>query len=95
MTALPNQFFFFSLCLLRAAPTAYGSSQARAQLELQLLAYATATALLDLNHVFSLQHSSRQRWILNPLSKAKDGAQALLSGELWCPHGYLLGVLYH
>ena len=33
--------------------------------ELQLPAYGTATATQD-------PHSSQQRWILNPLSKAKD-----------------------
>ena len=40
--------------------------------ELQLPAYATATATQDLSHIFDLPHSSQQCWILNPLSKAKD-----------------------
>ena len=40
--------------------------------ELQLLAYATATATPDLSPVFNLHHSSLQHWILNPLSKARD-----------------------
>ena len=40
--------------------------------ELQLLAYATATATRDLSHICDQHHSSRQRWILNPLSEAKD-----------------------
>ena len=40
--------------------------------ELLLLAYATATATPDPSHVCKLHHSSRQRWILNPLSKARD-----------------------
>ena len=39
--------------------------------ELQLLAYATATATWNLSHICSLYHSSLQRQILNPLSKAK------------------------
>ena len=44
----PVFVFFFSF---RAAPLAYGSSQDRGQKssELQLLAYATATAMLDLS----------------------------------------------
>ena len=42
------------------------------KLELQLLAYATATAIQDLCHVCSLHHSSRKRHILNPQSKARD-----------------------
>ena len=39
------------------------------ELELQLLAYPTATALWDLSHVCNLHHSSWQHWILNPLSR--------------------------
>ena len=35
---------FFKKNLFRATPAAYGRSQARAELELQLLAYTTATA---------------------------------------------------
>ena len=40
--------------------------------ELQLLAYSTATATQGPNHVCNRHHSSQQRWILNPLSKARD-----------------------
>ena len=39
------------------------------KLELQLLAYATATAMQDLTH-FNLHYSSWKGQILNPLSKA-------------------------
>ena len=42
------------------------------KLELQLLAYTTATAMPDLSHVCDLHHSSWQHWILNPLSEARD-----------------------
>ena len=42
------------------------------KLELQLQAYATGTATLELSHIFNLHHSSRQCWILNPLSEARD-----------------------
>ena len=41
--------------------------------ELQLMAYATATATQDPSHVCDLHHSSQQCQILNPLSEAKDG----------------------
>ena len=47
------------------------------QSELQLQAYTIATATQDLSHICSLQHSSRQRQILNPLSKARDQARDL------------------
>ena len=40
--------------------------------ELQLPAYTTATATRDLSHVCHLNHRSRQRRILNPLSKGRD-----------------------
>ena len=42
------------------------------QLELQLPAYATATAMPDLSRVYDLCHSSRQCRILNPLCKSRD-----------------------
>ena len=40
--------------------------------ELQLLAYATATATSDLSRVCDLHHSSWQCWILNLPSEARD-----------------------
>jgi len=46
--------------------------------ELQLLAYATATATPDPSHVCDLYHSSQQHRILNPLSETRDGAGVLM-----------------
>ena len=40
--------------------------------ELQLLAYTTATAMLDPSFICDLDHSSWYHWILNALSKARD-----------------------
>ena len=40
--------------------------------ELQLLAYITATAIPDLCCICDLHLKSQQRWILNPLSEARD-----------------------
>ena len=48
------------------------------QLELQMLAYVTATAMLDLSHICNLHHSSHKHQILNPLSEARDPTQALV-----------------
>ena len=42
------------------------------ELELQLVAYATATATWDPSCVCALHHSSWQCPILNPLSEARD-----------------------
>ena len=42
------------------------------KLELQLLAYATTTAMPDLSRFCDLHQSSQQHQILNPLSEARD-----------------------
>ena len=47
------------------------------KLELQLLAYATATEKPDLSHMCYLHHSSQQHWILNPLKEASDQTHIL------------------
>ena len=44
----------------------------RVELELQLPAYATATAMWDLSLVFDLHQSSQQCQIPDPLIKARD-----------------------
>ena len=48
------------------------------ELELQLPAYATATARRDPSRIYNLHRSSWQCWIFNPLSKARDGTQILM-----------------
>ena len=45
--------------------------------ELQLLAYTAATATPDPSHICDICHSLWQRWILNPLSEARDQAHIL------------------
>ena len=59
-------------CLFRAVPAAYGSSQARGQIN------ATATSTWNLNDICYLHRSSQQRWILNPLSEARDKTRVLM-----------------
>ena len=48
--------------------------------KLQPMVYttATATATPDLSRICDLHHSSRQCWILNPLSKARDQTRILM-----------------
>ena len=46
--------------------------------ELLLPAYTTATATPDRSRTCELYHSSRQRWILNPLSEARDRTLVLM-----------------
>ena len=60
-------FVFVCLFVFRATPVAYGSSQARGQIKLQLPAYTTAPATQDQSHICDLCRSSWQHWILNPL----------------------------
>ena len=48
------------------------------ELELQLPTYTTARATQDPSHVCDLHHSSQQRWILNPLSGARDQTPNLM-----------------
>ena len=77
---IPHLFFFF----FRTTPVAYSSSQARSWMELQLLAYATATATQDLRHVCELHHSSRHCWIPDPLSEARDQTHILVDISWIC-----------
>ena len=46
--------------------------------ELQLLVCTTVTAKPEPSSICSLHHSSRQPWILNPLSEARDKTRTLM-----------------
>ena len=52
------------------------------ELELHLLAYATATATQHPRRICNPHHSSWQRQILNPLSEARDRTQVLTDTSL-------------
>ena len=71
--------FFF-----RAAPAAYGGSQARDESELQLPAYTPVTETRDLSHVCDLHHSSGQRRILNTRTEARDRIRVLIDTSGVC-----------
>ena len=61
------------ILLFRAAPEAYGSSQAEDWIGATAAGlYTTATTTWDLSCTCDLHHSSWWCWILNPLSKARD-----------------------
>ena len=57
---------------------AYGGSQARGLIGVELLAYARATTTPDLSLIHDLHHSSWQRRIFNPLSEARDQTPILM-----------------
>ena len=61
---IKKKFFF---CLFRAAPTAYGGSQARGRSGAAAPGLATATAMPDPGHICNLYQSSWQRRIPEPL----------------------------
>ena len=69
------------------------------QLELQLLAYTTATAMWDPSWVCHLHHSSRQQRILNPLTEARNQTHNLMvpapQRELQQSSILLLLLLFH
>ena len=52
------------------------------KLELQRLAYVTATATPDPRRICSLHRSLQQCWILNPMSKARDQTRILMETML-------------
>ena len=78
-TAQPTSFFFFFS--FKATPAAYGNYQVEFESELQLLAHATAIAMLDLSHICNHSGSFWQRQIPNPLSEARDQIHILLDSS--------------
>ena len=52
--------------------------------ELQLPAYATATAMQDRSQIQDLHHSSQQHQIPNPLNKAMDRTCILMDTSQVC-----------
>ena len=63
--------FVLFVCLFRAAPTAYGGSQAKVWIG-AAAAYATAIAMQNRSLICNPHYSSRQHRILNPRSEARD-----------------------
>ena len=56
------------------------------QLELQLPAYATATAMRHPNRAFDLHHGSQQCQILNSLREARNRTRILVDPSKICSH---------
>ena len=65
-------FFLFLFCFLGPHLWHMKVPRLGIKLELQLLASTTATATQDPSHICDPHHSSWQRQILNPVSKARD-----------------------
>ena len=75
---LAEILFLFSFCVLGPHPQHMEVPRLGVELELQLLAYITATAKWDLSRICDVLLSSQQHWILNPLSEAKDRTYILM-----------------
>ena len=64
------------------------------ELELQLLAYTTPTAMPDLSCVYDLYCNSGQHWILNPLSKTRGRTHILMDTSQICYCWPTMGTPY-
>ena len=62
------------------------------ELELQLLAYAAATAMQHLRSVCDIHHSLWEHQILNPVSKARDQTFNLMVPSWICFHCATMGI---
>ena len=74
-------FFFVCVCLFAISwgtPVAYGGSQARGLIGAVATGLRQSHTMPDLSHVCDLYHSTRQRQILNPRSKASDQTHNLM-----------------
>ena len=69
-----NHYFFF----LGLHPWHMEVPRLGVKSELQLPAYATATAMQDPSRIYDLCHSSQQHWIPNPLIEARDRTRILM-----------------
>ena len=90
--SLSSLYLFFCLFILGLHPWHMEVTRLGVELELQLMAYATAIAMPDLSHVCDLHHSSWQCWILNPLSKARDWTHVLMATSQICFYWATIGT---
>ena len=74
-------FYFFFFFFLGLHPWHIEVPRIGVELKLQLPAYIIATELPDLSHVRNLHHRPQQRWILNPLGKARDWNHILMESS--------------
>ena len=65
-------FFFFHFLGLHLQHMAVSGLGVKSELQLPAYTRAIATAMPDLCCVHDLHHSSRQHWIFNPLTEARD-----------------------
>ena len=79
--------YFFCVCLLGLHPQHMEVPRLGVELELQLLAYATATATRDPSCIYDPHCSSRHCQIPDPLRDARDQNRILMDSSwicFWC-----------
>ena len=86
-------FYFILFYFLGLHPRHMEVPRLGVKSELQLPAYATATATRDPSHIFSLHHSSQPRQILIPLSEARDRTCNLMVPRWTCFLCVMMGTL--
>ena len=79
---LSEYLFFFCLFQGHGGWGGYGGSQARGLIGAVAVglchSHSNAGSEPDQSRICDLHHTSRQRWILNPLSKATEGTRVLI-----------------
>ena len=77
-------FAILFFCLFRAAPVAYGGSQARGWIRAVAAGLWHSHSIAGSELCLNLYHRSRQHQILNPLSKAKHQTCILMdASQIW------------
>ena len=85
--------FCLFVLLFRAAPKKHVEvPRIGVKLELQLPACTTATATQDPSCICDLHQSSRQCWILNPVSETRDQTRILVNTIQVCYHWATTGT---
>ena len=87
--------FFFFFAFFRAALAAHGSSQARCRIRATAAGLYHSHSMQDQSHVYNLHHSSWQRQIPDPLSKASDQTHILMDTSQIHFHCTTTGTLLH
>ena len=80
-------FFVFFFWHFRAAPVAYGGSQARGPVGPRAAGLHHSHSHIrpsDPSHICDIHHSSQKCWILNPLSEASDRTCNLMVSSQIC-----------
>ena len=77
-------FIYLLILLFRAVTAAYEVPRLGVNSKLQLPAYVTSTPTQDPSHICDPQHSSRQYWIPNSLSEARDQTHILMDTSQIC-----------